>query len=235
MDGNARTQTNAGAWLNDVARGLSRLVNSPLVNSPLVNAPVVVSSSPTTRGPPHPASVVDQAPDRAPPAPPRDCAWGRQETRGAAGQPHAGRSRQVKHIETIKKQARTRPCRRSPPMRPTGSPTAANAASNEAPSGFHNKAFGLDGWGAIAGTLWVRISRRRCRAFGLLFLGVAAMHDEVNPIEAALEERRIGLELQRVRITRGGVREHPVLRDDGISFNLAQRDASALPAGSRES
>ena len=49
---------------------------------------------------------------------------------------------------------------------PDVTPACSQAASNEAPAGFHNSAFGLAGSGAVAATERVRLIRFRWGEFG---------------------------------------------------------------------
>ena len=48
---------------------------------------------------------------------------------------------------------------------------------------------------------------------------VASMHHHVDPIKTASEELLIGLELERIRHDACCIREHPILGDDGITFD----------------
>ena len=56
-----------------------------------------------------------------------------------------------------------------PPMIATApelTPAASQAASNDAPAGFHKMALGLDGSGAVAPMARVRMTRLRFGEFG---------------------------------------------------------------------
>jgi len=112
-----------------------------------------------------------------------------------------------------------------PPMTaapPERMPAKSQAASNEAPDGFHKLAFGLDGSGASEATLRVRTIRFRLGEFGWL-------SPEWRPctIRSARssggEELFVALKLQLVGHHAIGVRQHAVRRDDDIAVDAKCR------------
>ena len=48
------------------------------------------------------------------------------------------------------------------------------------------------------------------------------MHHHIDAVEPAFKEVPIGLELERVRHDTRGIREHAILRDDGITFDATR-------------
>ena len=55
------------------------------------------------------------------------------------------------------------------------------------------------------------------------------MHRHIDPVERTFEEMPIGLEFERIRHDAGGIREHAVLRDDGITFDATITGPGADP------
>src|ERR1700735_5242004 len=51
-------------------------------------------------------------------------------------------------------------------------------------------------------------------------MGMPPVHDDIHPIQRPFEEPLIGLEYQRVRHDAAGIREHPILGDDGETFDM---------------
>ena len=106
---------------------------------------------------------------------------------------------------------------------PERTPACSQAASNEAPAGFHSVALGLDGSGASAPIDRVSddpLSPRRVR---LILVGIAAVHDQVGAIEGGGEELLVALELQFVRHHAVGVRQHAVGGHDDIAVDAQRR------------
>src|SRR5664279_1422615 len=56
----------------------------------------------------------------------------------------------------------------------------------------------------------------------LLLMGVASMHYHNDPVEPALEELSVGLELELVRHDTCRVRKHAILGDNSISFDATR-------------
>ena len=53
----------------------------------------------------------------------------------------------------------------------------------------------------------------------LTLMRVSAMHHDINPIKPAFEEVLIGIEFELVRHDTCCIREHAILRDNGITFD----------------
>ena len=94
-------------------------------------------------------------------------------------------------------------------MVPERTPARSQAASSDAPDGFHRTDLGLDGSAAIESTLRVNTTRLR---FG-----------EVGAVESGVEKLLVALELQLVRHDITGIRQHAFRRDDDIAFDAQRR------------
>ena len=55
------------------------------------------------------------------------------------------------------------------------------------------------------------------------------MHDDIHPVEPALEEPRISFELERVRHDPRGICQHAILGNDGVTLDAAYH-VGYLPA-----
>src|SRR5664279_4999476 len=56
----------------------------------------------------------------------------------------------------------------------------------------------------------------------LLLMGVVSMHYHIDPVEPALEEIQIGIELKRVRHDTCRIRKHAILGDNSITFDATR-------------
>ena len=114
---------------------------------------------------------------------------------------------------------------------PERTPARSQAASNEAPAGFHSVALGLDGSGASAAIFRVSDDPLSLRRIRLVFAGMAAVHDQVGAIERGGEELLVALEFQFVRHHAIGVRQHAVRRHDDIAFDAQTRHRRCRSGG----
>src|SRR5262249_19312879 len=64
----------------------------------------------------------------------------------------------------------------------------------------------------------------------LLLVRVPPMHDNIDAVEPAREKPLVGLELERVRHDADGIRQHAVLRHDGVALDAAWRGHVLSPA-----
>src|SRR5664280_330054 len=56
----------------------------------------------------------------------------------------------------------------------------------------------------------------------LLLMGMVSMHYHIDPVEPALEEIQIGIELKRVRHDTCRIRKHAILGDNSITFDVTR-------------
>src|ERR1700730_1431083 len=56
----------------------------------------------------------------------------------------------------------------------------------------------------------------------LSLMRVAPMHHHIDPVEPAFEKVPVGLELEPVRHDTYGIREHAILGDNGITFDVTR-------------
>src|SRR5260221_5696828 len=76
---------------------------------------------------------------------------------------------------------------------------------------------------------------RALRRVRLVFVGIAAVHDQVGMVEGCGEEPLVALELQSLRHHAIGVRQHAVGRDDDVTLNAQRRHRRVvLPANYSE-
>ena len=106
---------------------------------------------------------------------------------------------------------------------PEPAPARSQAASNEAPAGFHRVALGLDGSGAILPILRSHDNARSPRRIWLIFIGITAVHDQVSAVQRGGEEPLVALEFQFRRHHPAGIRQHAVGRHDDVTFNAQRR------------
>ena len=102
---------------------------------------------------------------------------------------------------------------------PVPTPARSQAASKEAPAGFHKVALALEGSGASAPILRGQMTRFRLRRVRLVLERMAAVHDEVGVIKSRREKLLVALEFQCVRHHLLGVRQHAVGGHDDVSVN----------------
>ena len=113
---------------------------------------------------------------------------------------------------------------------PERTPARSQAASNDAPAGFHSVDFGLDGSGAIASMLRVNTTRLRFGEFGW-------SSNELRPCTIRSARSRASVKnflspsnFKLFRHHAIGVRQHAVAGHDDIAFDAQCRHGSVVAA-----